>query len=412
MELIYIESSEEISCLKTYANSTDELKILTETYWTSGACTDCPKRYFWCTGPGEEVNDGLWQDKDQIDDYETFIGFEINSNTTGDDDEDYDEEENEDENDDEEEEEEEDDEEEEEEESEDEDSETNGQIFEAWTSGISSEKCPRSFRWCSGTSNLPVSQAVKSDSEEPPTKVLELCLIVGTSKVDKNADKMKITLKSKKCSDRKVKALCKKPFRKSPATVAPNMNFANKLHTTIRPAPTFQIKITGPINMLPNIKMCVPVCAPLKPKDFSLFTMNGALKTPLNHGTLSTACNKDYMLSKNSMACSAALQFCGSLGMTLLVVDSVRDLDCLKNAMPVLGNTDVWTAAADISCSRRFQWCGSNMAVVDALWASDQLPYSDQHRCARLSKSRLRRENCNVPLKVLCQSAARTINKL
>ncbi|KAF4523759.1 hypothetical protein B566_EDAN010259 [Ephemera danica] len=313
MELIYIESSEEISCLKTYAKSTEN----------------------------EDKNDKEENDKEENDEEE----------------------------------------EEEEEEEESEVLETNGddesQLFEAWTSGISSENCPRSFRWCSGTSNLPVSQAVKSDSEEPPTKVLELCLMLVTSKVDKNEDIMKITLKSKNCSYRKVKSLCKKPFRKSPA---PNMNFANKFQTSIRPAPTFEIKISGPINILLNFKNCMPVCAPLKPKDLSLFTLNGALKNPLNHGTLSTACNKDYMLSKNSMARSAALQFCGSLGMTLLVIDSVHDLDCLKNALPVLENTDVWVVAADISCSRRYQWCGSNIAVVDALWASDQPPYSDQHR--------------------------------
>ncbi|KAF4521772.1 hypothetical protein B566_EDAN006293, partial [Ephemera danica] len=226
------------------------------------------------------------------------------------------------------------------------------QNFEAWTSGISSEQCPRGFRWCSGPSKLPLSQSVESDAESPTLKILELCIILESSETDDDA--IEITFKSRMCSDKK------KTPGNTPTTVAPNVNVRNKFQTTIRPgAPTFQIKISGPINMIPNIKMCVPICAPLKPKD---------------------------------MAQSAASQFCGSLA--------------------ILRSTDVWTAAADISCTRRFQWCGSYMTVVDALWAPDQPPYMDQHRCARLSKSQLRRENCNILLKALCQSAARTINKL
>ncbi|CAB3380488.1 Hypothetical predicted protein [Cloeon dipterum] len=81
------------------------------------------------------------------------------------------------------------------------------------------------------------------------------------------------------------------------------------------------------------------------------------LLKPYLLGEWKTACGVRYLIAKKEMFWDSALEYCCSLGMRLLTLQSVEKLACLDGVLSDNGST-YWTSGTNGGCSnKRFRWC-------------------------------------------------------
>ncbi|CAB3380487.1 Hypothetical predicted protein [Cloeon dipterum] len=81
------------------------------------------------------------------------------------------------------------------------------------------------------------------------------------------------------------------------------------------------------------------------------------MSEPYQLGEWKTACGVRYLIATREMNWDMALDYCCSLGMRLLTVQSVEKLSCLDGVLSDNG-TGYWTSGTKGGCSNhRFRWC-------------------------------------------------------
>ncbi|XP_065351876.1 uncharacterized protein LOC135947162 [Cloeon dipterum] len=108
----------------------------------------------------------------------------------------------------------------------------------------------------------------------------------------------------------------------------------------------------------------LPYCSDLEycgvNKNFSAKTENGdyLLIKPNLLGTWKTSCGVRYLMSDKIMDWRSAMNFCCSLGMNIISVQSQEKLNCLDNILE--NNVVYWTSGTNGGCAnQRYRWCSS-----------------------------------------------------
>ncbi|XP_065345919.1 uncharacterized protein LOC135943354 [Cloeon dipterum] len=130
---------------------------------------------------------------------------------------------------------------------------------------------------------------------------------------------------------------------------------------------------------------------------------------------MAALCGKQYFLSKIAVTRNEAALRCKSMGMALLAVTSLEELNCLATLTAV---GTFWTSGSneDLNCDleQKFAWCSTGFNISSELvsseqfWMSTTAAPSTLHRCLALDLSTTPKKgmvlrNCEENLPYICQ---------
>ncbi|XP_065344265.1 uncharacterized protein LOC135942195 [Cloeon dipterum] len=170
----------------------------------------------------------------------------------------------------------------------------------------------------------------------------------------------------------------------------------------------------------PTPKPCFrPFCPRSCPKNASLFEGGGKLKYATSYGRWTSRCKKYFMFtdknSNSTLSWSEAKCKCEQIGMRLVSVQTLSQVDCLDNVTRG-GMADLqgsfWTSGAYLDCDDQFGWCAFDDQFFNAStvrWGSAQPPSDKANTCVRValtasgSLSSLQAVNCDTRSDYICE---------
>ncbi|XP_059488887.1 uncharacterized protein LOC132204410 isoform X2 [Neocloeon triangulifer] len=164
-----------------------------------------------------------------------------------------------------------------------------------------------------------------------------------------------------------------------------------------------------------------PSCPSTCEKNKKLFSDN-ILTDLFVHGQWNTGCGKEYLFSSKSMIWAEAWSYCCSVGMKLVSIEALNELQCMTNMVakypaavyPYQTGRDFWTSGTNTGCPGPHFWCSENDKLLKeeiVNWKDGKLPTESAEMCIFLNLSNktvsgtyLGEESCNVEKPFICET--------